>query len=238
MLAGGNAAADEIVVYSGDSFQPQVYLRNGVPAGVIPALFRRLEQDTGDHYRMVLVPWKRAISEATMGHGAIASFSYTDERAKTFDYSDPMVDNPIHILVLKERAAEFHSLQDLRGKVIGIPLGTSFSNENDRSITDNLFRVDPDSSAVSRLKKLLYRRIDAALMGELAVRQTVPMDPALAGMEDRFYQLPFPFQLDQEYLAFAKSMHQQAALKRFNRALAALKKSGEYQKLVEFSLTD
>lgn len=233
---GIDACAEELVVYSGESFQPQIYLLNGKPAGVIPALFKRLERDTGDQYRLVLLPWKRAINEAGAGHGGITSFSLTEERARSFDYSDPMVDNPIHITVLKERASEFHSLDDLKGKILGIPLGTSFSGEMDRAIADGVYLVDPDSNSISRIKKLLYHRIDAALMGELAIKQSILMDPSLAGLADQFLTLPFPFEHDWEYLAFPKSMHKIEALNRFNRALAALKKSGEYQKIVDDNL--
>ncbi len=228
--------AEELVVYSGESFQPQIYLLNGKPAGVIPALLKRLERDTGDQYRLILLPWKRAINEASEGKGGIASFSLTQERARSFDYSDPMLDNPIHITVLKSRASEFRSLDDLKGKILGIPLGTSFSGEMDQEIARGVYLFDPDSNSISRIKKLLYRRIDAALMGELAIRQSIMMDPSLAGTADQFLTLPFPFEHDWEYLAFPKTLHKLDALQRFNRALAALKKSGEYQKIIDDNL--
>ena len=144
--------AEELVVYGGEAFPPQIYLDNGVPAGVIPALLQRLSADTGDTYKLVLVPWKRALTESLAGKGGITSFSWTKERALQYDYSDPLIDNPVHITVLKARVGEFRDLNDLKGKILGVPLGASFSAEIDQAILDRVFLIDTDTGPVSRLK--------------------------------------------------------------------------------------
>ena len=227
------AGAEELLVFGGEGFPPQIYLDNGKPSGIIPRLLERLSADTGDTYQLVLLPWKRAINEATAGRGAITSFSWTPERARLFDFSEPMLDNLLHITILRERAAEFRSIGDLKGKLVGVPLGVSLGVEMDRQINNRVFQVDFDNSPVSRIRKLEAGRIDAALIGAMGVRQTVRQEPELSGIEDKFVTLTFPLEHDWQYLAFAKSMHRQDALQRFNKALTALKKTREYQKIVD-----
>ncbi len=224
--------AEEIVVYSGDSFQPQIYLVNGKPAGYVAALFERISRDTGDTYRFTLLPWKRAVSESAAGLGGISNFSWTPERARSFDYSDPVFVNRSYLLVKKGHAFPFASLNDLRGKRIGALLGSSYGDEFDRAAENKLFIVDYDSNEVLRLKKLLIGRFDAAIVELDTFNLMVNSDPELAANKDEFTFLPKSLIDDKLYLAFPKSMHMLPALKRFNLALNALKKTREYQKII------
>ena len=235
ILGGGwtyQANADEIVVYSGDSFKPQIYLVNGKPVGYVPALFERISRDTGDTYRFILLPWKRAVSESAAGLGGISNFSWTAERAKLFDYSDPIFINRSYLLVKKGNAFPFTSLNDLRGKRIGALLGSSYGEEFDKAAEEKLFVVDYDSNEVLRLKKLLVGRFDAAIIELDTYNLMVSSDPDLMSSKDEFAFLPKSLIDDKLYLAFPKSMHMLPALKRFNLALNALKKTREYQKII------
>lgn len=233
ILMSGQVTADDFVIYGGESFQPQIYLKNGTPSGIIPALLERLSKDTGDTYQLVLVPWKRALSEATAGHGGITSISRTEARASVFDFSDPLYKNLVKLTVLKTRAAEFKDISDLTGKTLGLPLGTQFGGAFDQAVSNKTILIDADSSPESRIKKLLRGRIDVAVLGGPGLKETIRLDPYLMENYDKLTILPFPLTEDWMYLAFPKSMHRQAAMARFNKALAALKKTREYQKIID-----
>jgi ABC-type amino acid transport substrate-binding protein len=230
--------AEEIVIYSSDTFQPQIYLSHGKPAGIVPALFQRLSQDTGDTYQFILLPWKRAISESSAGYGGIVNFSLTKERQLLFDFSDPIYKNEVELTVLKERESEFKNVNDLKGKIFGVPLGAQFGGEFEKAVNGNLYTVDTDSQPVSRIKKLLLRRIDVAVLGQSFLKHSVKSDPFLLANQDKFIILPFPLIDDWEYLAFPKSMHMQPAIDRFNKALFAFKKTKEYQQLIDQKKSD
>jgi len=233
ILMSGRVAAEDFVIYGGESFQPQIYLKNGNALGIIPALLERLSKDTGDHYQLVLVPWKRALSESMAGHGGITSISWTEQRAAVFDFSDPLYKNLVKLTVLKSRAAEFKDINDLNGKTLGLPLGTQFGGAFDQAVANKIILIDADSSPESRIKKLLRGRIDVAVLGGPGLKETIRLDPNLMETYDKLAILPFPLTEDWMYLAFPKSLHRQAALTRFNKALAALKKTREYQKIID-----
>ncbi|PRC94221.1 substrate-binding periplasmic protein [Solimicrobium silvestre] len=227
------AQAEELVVYGGEAFQPLIYLDSEQAAGIFPALFQRLSKSTGDTYKLVLLPWKRAISESAAGKGGITSFTWTEERAKLYDFSEPVYRNTIELTVLKNKAFKFNQLTDLTGKIIGIPLGSSFGDAFDKAVADNLITSDTDPSQVSRLRKLLIGRIDVAIIGERALEQAIRSDPVLLANQNKFTVLPVPLTQDWLYLAFPKTMHKLPALQRFNQALIALKKTKEYQQIID-----
>jgi len=231
-LTSWRVQAGEIVVYGGEAFKPQSYLENGVPAGIIPKLFQRLSQDTGDHYKLVLLPWKRAVGESTAGNGGITSFTKTVERTKVFDYSEPIFRNKVQLIVLKEKVFTFKTLADLKGKVIGLPLGSSFGDAFDQAARDEIFVTEADNNQVSRIKKLLLGRIDVAVIGTVSFNQVIASDPALYVNRRKFTFIPNAGIEDNMYLAFPKSMQMGPAIRRFNRALVALKKTKEYQDIV------
>jgi polar amino acid transport system substrate-binding protein len=231
-LGSGCAFADEIVVFGGEAFKPQSYLENGVPAGIIPTLFNRLSQDTGDHYKLILLPWKRAVGESTAGNGGITSFTRTEERAKIFDFSEPIFRNKVQMVVLKEKVFEFQTFNDLKGKIIGLPLGSSFGDAFDHAAQDEIFTTEPDTNQVSRIKKLILGRIDVAVIGRMSFNQVLASDPVLSQNRDKFTFVPNAIMEDQLYLAFPKSMHMNPAIRRFNKALSVFKKTREYHDIV------
>ncbi len=225
--------ADEIVVYGGEAFPPQSYLKNGKPAGIMPAVFARIAKDTGDTYTLILLPWKRAMSESNAGHGGISNFSMTRERALQFDYSDYIYANRVYLLTLKGHTFPFKTLNDLKGKRIGIALGSSYGDTFDQAVRDHLFDVDYDTNQVLRFKKLLAGRFDGALAGFDSYNRTLHGDLDLYANRDKFIVNPNPVVEDRLYLAFPKSMRMQPALRRFNQALAGLKKSKELQRIID-----
>jgi len=232
LLTISNLRAEEIVIYSSDAFPPQVYLADGKPAGFVPALFERLSQDTGDTYRFILLPWKRAISESEAGHGGIVNFSRTGSRQLLFDFSEPLYKNKVELTILKERAAEFSNVNDLKGKIFGIPYGASFGGEFEKGVNDKLYFIDPDAQPASRINKLLLRRIDVAVLGQSYMKYAAQTDPYTRSNQDKLTTLSFTLIDDWEYLAFPKAMHMQPALKRFNKAFSIFKKTRQYQQMV------
>lgn len=234
-IASVPAKAERLVIYGDDAYPPVIYLDHGKPAGILPAIFSRLQKDTGDQYELVLVPWKRALYESQQGRGGITTISWNKERDRIYDFSEPIYYDDIQLVVLKGKEFAFKQLQDLKGKKLGGAAGASYGEEIDSAISSGLLKIDRDPNQDVRLRKLLFGRIDVALIGNgnAGLNRILDSVPDLKAKRSQFVALPQPLTRDPLYLAFAKSMHKQAAIQRFNQALKALKKTPEYQQITQ-----
>lgn len=225
--------AELLVVFGDESYPPVIHLRDGKPAGILPAIFTRIETLTGDKYDLRLTPWKRAYEQALRGEGGVTNISFNEERDKIFDFSKPIYDDDIQIVTLKDRSFPYSSLADLKGKVVGGLNGAAYGADVDKAIAAGLFTIERDFSQVGRLRKLLAGRQDAAFVGngQIGFNLIIDSSDELRAQRDKFVILPTPLARDPLHLAFAKSMNKRAALERFDAALDKLRKSGELKKL-------
>lgn len=229
------AGAETLRVYGDEAYAPVIYLEQGRAQGILPAIFARLEQDTGDRYELVLVPWARAVRESQRGSGGITNVSRTKAREALYDFSEPMYYDEIQLVALKGHEFAFKQVSDLRGKTVGGASGASYGDAFDQAAAQGLFTLEPDPNQQSRLRKLLHGRMDVAIIGngQAGLNQLLASAPDLAAARPQLVVLPTPLLRDPLHLAFAKTMHKQAALTRFNQALAKLKTSPEYPRLLQ-----
>jgi len=220
------AAAETLVVFGDDAYAPVIYSKQGQPDGALVRLLRRAESLTGDRYELRLVPWKRAYELARRGEGGLIGVSYTQERSVIFDYSKSVYDDDIRIVTLKGSQFAFSDLSDLKGKQLGGVRGASYGETVDQAIAAGLVHVDRDIGQVSRLRKVLAGRLDAALVGNgpAGLDAVIDSHPELQANRDKFVVLDIPLARDPLYLAFPKEMGKTAALRRFNEALDKLRK--------------
>lgn len=65
--------------------------------------------------------WSRALEGAGIGvYSGLASAWYSDERAKTLEFSQPYLNSKLIILKTRSNIGEYYGLQDLAGKRIGV----------------------------------------------------------------------------------------------------------------------
>lgn len=228
-----SARAETLVVFGDDVYAPVVYSDRGQPAGVLPAILKRLERDTGDTYQLRLVPWRRAYESALRGEGGLIGVSFTTERGALFDFSRSIYDDDIQVVTLVDRKFPYSGLADLKGKVLGGVQGASYGDEVDQAIAAGLFSVDRDVGQVGRLRKLLAGRLDAALVGngQAGFEAIIVADEVLRSKREQFVILKPPLVRDPLHLAFPKRLDKKAALARFDQALQRLQKTAEWKAL-------
>lgn len=239
LLFATDSLAEKLVIFGDEAYAPVIYQVQGKPAGIIPSIFAALSKDTGDQYELVLLPWKRAMHEAMAGHGGITNISRNAEREKIFDFSEAIYNDDLQVVVLKGKEFPFKELKDLKGKSIGGAAAASYGDEIDAAIANGIFQMERDPNQQTRLLKLMYGRMDAAIIGNgmAGYERLIASSPELLNNRDKFVILPRPLVSDPLHLAFLKSMNMTAALERFNKALLQFKKSGEYRKLLEKEAT-
>lgn len=90
----------------------------------------------------------------------------TDERQKAFDFSDPYTLSSAQLIVRKDEKRQFNSLEDLKGKKLGLGQGTNFEQKA-KSVPGIDVKTYPGSPEY--LSDLANGRIDAALNDSLLV---------------------------------------------------------------------
>lgn len=90
----------------------------------------------------------------------------TDERQKAFDFSDPYTLSSAQLIVRKDETRQFNSLEDLKGKKLGLGQGTNFEQKA-KAVQGIDVRTYPGSPEY--LADLAAGRIDAALNDSLLV---------------------------------------------------------------------
>ncbi|WP_374403105.1 substrate-binding periplasmic protein [Niveibacterium sp.] len=220
-----SAADDSVLVFGDDNYPPVIWAEKGEARGELPRILKALEPALGQKFRFELSPWRRAYESAAAGRGALIGVSLTSERQKLFDFSDPVYDDNINVVVLRGREFAYRELHDLRGKKLGGQLGASYGEAFDRALQSGDVAVERDTNQVLRLRKLLAGRIDAALVGngQAGIDATIAADPELQRNRERFVALDRPLTVDQLYLAFPKSMMAKPLLLQFNAALRAMR---------------
>lgn len=233
-LYASTTLAEKIVIYGDEAYVPVIYLDHGKANGILPDIFARVSIETGDTYELILVPWKRALQQSMYSKGGITGFSVTKERISLYDFSEPIYDDDLRLVVLKGHEFIFHELEDLKGKNIGGAAGAIYGEDFAQAINAGIIVIDEDPHQLSRMRKLLRGRIDVAIIGNgvAGFELLLASDPELQANRNKFVVLPHPLTTDSLHLAFLKTMNMKPALARFNQALIGLKKTSEYKKII------
>jgi polar amino acid transport system substrate-binding protein len=234
LLASPALAADPIVIFGNDSNPPKSWMDHGRPKGILVDVLREIATRTGLAFNLRLVPWKRAYTNALEGRGGIFGLSVNRKRMALFDFSEVLYVDEIRLVVIKGHEFPYHSVEDLKGMVVGVTRGASYGDEFERA-RRTIFIPSEDSGTVSRLRMLLAGRIDAALIGpgEASVRLTIDRDKELVKNRGQFVILDTPFVRDDNYIGFSLDMHRQNTLAKINRALRKMREEGAIRRIEE-----
>jgi polar amino acid transport system substrate-binding protein len=205
-------------------------------------VLRYFERETGLRFAPQLLPWKRAQMMAGNGEGVIFSLSKTPERLKSFQFTAPVATETVWAITYGSKRTGFHSLEDLRGKVVSVGRGFSHGMAFEKA-RDSVFQVQQDSaSELARFKKLVNRRSDLMLWTvwqsptaeqlETYINQTLVPGFQDAELEGKyFYVSARPLFYDSMHFAVAIGRYQEE----FNKLNAAIRRGnqkGDLPKLI------
>ena len=138
--------------------------KNNFAAPHVLDLLEFIEKDLDIRFNKKFLPWNRAVSIAQNSDQLIFGLSQTDERLQQFNFSEPAIYHKLWLVTLEENQFEFKSLNDLKGKRIGILRGAFYGGEFDKS-RNQLFQVEDDINSIeARLEKLQNKRMDAFII--------------------------------------------------------------------------
>ncbi|MCP4021120.1 MAG: amino acid ABC transporter substrate-binding protein [Desulfobacteraceae bacterium] len=206
-------------------FPPYEYMENGQPAGIMVAIVKRLFRKADIEYELQYLPFKRAYNKVKLGRiDGLFNFYKIPERLAYFDYSKPIIQNPLVFFIRKESKITFQELKDLSGLTVGAMLGYTYGSEFDNT---TLFVIDRAVSHFSNFSKLFYGRIDAypcdKLVGIYLARKHKMMS--------EFIIIPRPLKVMDGHIGFTKGKHTKI-IERLNTAIDQVKQDNTIDNII------
>ena len=175
---------------------------------------------------------------------AVAAITITDERKKQVLFSDPYYDVGLAMVIKAANKDKYSELKDIEGKAICAQIGSTgsllaqsvkgakvmnFDQVADGSLLAQSVKgakVMNFDQVAEALMELKMGGCEAALLGDTTARhyQSQHHDKDL---------LIVPHLYNPKQVGFAVSKNNQALVEKLNKGLAAIKASGEYDKIYE-----
>jgi polar amino acid transport system substrate-binding protein len=224
------AADEKYIIGTDTTFAPFEFTNSdGELVGIDMDLLRAIAKDQGFEVEIRQLGFDAAVQalQSNQVDAVMAGMSITDERKKTFDFSDPYFTSGIQLGVLD--SSDVQSLEDLDGKTVAVKTGTqgqTFAEENQEKYG---FKVTPYQDTTDM--------VDAVKAGQ-AVGYFEDFPVLAYGIQQGSgFRLVGEPELGGEYgFAVNKGQHPEL-VEMFNKGLANLKASGDYDKIVDTYLS-
>ncbi len=230
-LAGQAGTAEErpVLQLVGNVWPPYVSDKlpgYGVAVELVVTALKRAGYEVSGSFQ----PWSRALEGGRLGvYDVIVAAWRTPDRERDLHFSRPYLTSRILFVKRSGAPIEFHTLDDLRGLVIGVVQDYAYGGGLDQA--EGLVKV-PARTAVQNLLKLRQGQIDLSLGDEWALMYQVAEHMPHAASEFEF--LPHALAERGIHIAVsrANSMHDRIVAD-FDAAIAAMKADGSYEKIIE-----
>lgn len=198
--------------------------------GIDIDLLHAIAKDQGFKVNLRPLGFDPAIQGVQSGQldGMIAGMSITDERKKSFDFSEPYFDSGIQMAVKKEDTS-IHSYTDLKGKTVGAKVGTESATFLEKNKEKYGFTVKTYDDATG-----VYGAIDNGTVQ--AIFDDYPV-LGYAITKGQKLQLVGSPEKGNSYGFAVKKGQNPELLKAFNAGLKKLKTSGDYDKIIANYIT-
>ncbi|WP_420818725.1 substrate-binding periplasmic protein [Oceanobacillus picturae] len=154
----------------------------------------------------------------------ISQMTITDERKEQMDFSDPYITNQVKVIV-KEDNDSITSVEDFKGKNIGVGLGTNDETYLRTELMPEVgdFNIMTYDDVVTTLKDLDTGRIDATINNIYAITPVVEQNGF------KIKAVGEPIKSDQAGIATRKGNEE--LIEELNSILAEMKEDGTYNEI-------
>ncbi|NOX35640.1 MAG: transporter substrate-binding domain-containing protein [Deltaproteobacteria bacterium] len=207
------------------NFPPYEDHVNGKPAGILVRIVEQAFKRADIAYRLTFFPFKRGYNLVKDGkYDGLFNFYKIEKRLAYFDYSTPIIKNPLVFFVRKDSTLRYQSLDDLKGKKIGVMIGYTYGSKFDDD--ENIIK-DAAAEHVHHLRKLVLGRLDAypcdKMVGIYIARKE--------GLMGELKILPVPLKIMNGYIGFTKGRHT-LVIKKINQQIKYMKNNGEINQII------
>lgn len=174
--------------------------------------------------------WEKALEGSKLGvYALVGAVWKTDARQKKLLFSDSYLTNNIVLITHSNNQMEFNSLNDLQGLLVGVLKGYEY---------DEKFMKDPKilkfqaNRLTQNLISVQQGKLDVAVADKrLALYE---LKHFMGNNRNDFQFLPKPLSSRKLYIAAPiENAASKTLIAKFNQGLAAIKKDGTYQKILD-----
>jgi len=228
MLLPVSVLAEKVVFVSPENIPPKIYKESGQLMGTYVDIIREVckRLDIDPEFR--LYPWKRAVKNVKEGRADAIFPPFQTEKRTEFLYfpSEPMTATRTVIFARKESGVKISGLDDLRGKIVSVVAGYSYSPEFDR--LGELKKKECYIGVEQQVRTLHKGRMDVAVAAERPFRFFAKK----LGLGE-FFKVVFVLSEENSYVAFskAKGLKSKLLAEKFGQTLSQLKKEGVIKRI-------
>lgn len=235
LLAGAAPATaandgEKYVIGTDTTFAPFEFTdAKGDLVGIDMDLLRAIAKDQGFEVEIRQLGFDAAVQalQSNQVDAVMAGMSITEEREKTFDFSEPYFTSGIQLGVLE--SSDIQSLDDLDGKAVAVKTGTQGQTFADENKDEYGFKVTPYQDTTDM--------VDAVKAGQ-AVGYFEDFPVLAYGIQQGSgFRLIGEPELGGEYGFAVNKGKNPELIEMFNAGLENLKASGEYDKIVDTYLS-
>jgi polar amino acid transport system substrate-binding protein len=220
----------ELIACGHPYYPPVSWVQQQELIGVAPAVVKLIFGELGYQVRLdTLGNWKRCLSEVKTGHADIVVAAYRiASREPDFDFSQQhIVADTIGVFINSNKSKNFHSVNDLKGKIAGLLFGDSFGDSLDKLINDNN-QIEYVSQGKQNFEKLSLGRIDFMPLGIVSGKLQIQK----LGYHKQIIETLFKLETEYYYLAISPRSELSQHLPYINQRLKQLHKNGKIQHLL------
>lgn len=228
----GSAAAQSVSMeFAVSEWPPAEYLVEGEARGYHVDIVRAVLQSMGVSARFSFFPWKRAemLVQRKEIPGLLSLHPTPDREAQLVFAREPLSSSDNVLFVAKGREFSANRLEALVGKTIGVTAGYNYGDDFKRLSDQGLFKTDAATTDEQGLRKLVAGRFDAFVCDRVVGLGLVRS----LGLQEQVQVLPLVVSSVNLHAAFARTPANAEFAKRFDVALRKLKKSGEWQRIMD-----
>jgi len=222
--------ARELIACGHPYYPPISWVQDQQVIGVAPAVVKLIFSELGYQVKLNTVGnWKRCLWEVKTGYADIVVAAYRiDSRESDFAFSQEfIVADPIGVFVNPNDNVNYHSLNDLKGKTVGLLFGDSFGDSLDKFFDENN-QIEYVSQGQQNFEKLANGRVDFMPLGIV----TGKLQTKKLGYSDQIVASAIKLETNNYYMALSPHSGLSLYLPYINKRLKQLHENGKILQLL------
>jgi polar amino acid transport system substrate-binding protein len=221
-----NSTAAREITLGYVEFPPYEYCENGNPVGIQVGIVKELCKRAGISIKLQFMPFKRALEDTKRGRiDGLFNFYKIKERLPFFDYTNPVIENPLVFFVKKDSQLTYNSLEDLKGLKVGVMHGYTYGTGFDQS---SLFTRESANHHASNFNKLVRGRINIYPCDKLVGIYVARKNNLMSNLKT----LPVPLKVMDGHIGFTKGKHLDI-ISKINAELEIMKQNNEIKNIID-----